>query len=418
MADSDKELKILLTILTKEVGPQKAAEVLKKVKEETKSAAKETRDFGQATANVAKKDVPELERATAKAGTATKDWRAATRGLALQFPFLGRVASAALNPITLAVTAAIGAFQIWKFRVDALTKALGGVEMPDVSQSDIERIELMAGAWGKYAASVASASGDTKKIREELTQALRAIKLIEDFRKAAGVADPKGAAAAESQALAQAENNLRLEARRIRERAGTPGSVEREQGLLADEKKLAEAAATQIAEQREILGLVAEAEGGNIGAFLKLQMKLGGKPDMANSKWFESARATAQENIASHQGVLARYQDRLNAVGNRAAARSEWERAAAMDAEADRLGLQGSNVRGEEAIRAGGSARGRINTAAAGVDAGAAQGNIAAISASAVEIVRGLQDIAAAFESVRRESQRTASRMNAQLNTE
>jgi hypothetical protein len=80
-----------------------------------------------------------------------RELKEALKGVATQFPELAHVAHLALNPVTLAVSGIVGAFGIWKTRVDGLTQAMAGMQLPNVSPEFASRVAGLSDAWGRYA---------------------------------------------------------------------------------------------------------------------------------------------------------------------------------------------------------------------------------------------------------------------------
>ena len=130
-----------------------------------------------------------------KSFASKKQLKAAVKGLQEEFPMLAHVARLALNPITLAVTLAASAWAIWKSRIDAVTKSLGGVEMPDVADSWTKAPRDAGKAWGEYADAIgkvvqryneaeAASTRMIAALREELSLRLASIKAINDYAAA------------------------------------------------------------------------------------------------------------------------------------------------------------------------------------------------------------------------------------------
>lgn len=196
MADSDKSLRIGVEVSTQEAiseldrynkkllemaqRTEAAAAAAKeqaeaeayatlKLEAKTKAAAK----TAETSAQVAKADrevaasykrISQEEIAAATAGTAaTTRWTAskkelkdAIRGLMFQFPLLGRIAAIAMNPLTISVTALVGAVTILR------NKFAGVGSVLESSGFAADKVNALADAWKRYAEAMKAAvdSGD------------------------------------------------------------------------------------------------------------------------------------------------------------------------------------------------------------------------------------------------------------------
>jgi len=116
---ANKSLDILIRVLTQEVGPQKAAEVVKRIRDETEKSTRATREHNivnREAGNVLAKTRDQLHASTIAAGksaSATQNFtvglnqlRAAARGAGAAFPGLTRLATAFLNPVSAGFAAA------------------------------------------------------------------------------------------------------------------------------------------------------------------------------------------------------------------------------------------------------------------------------------------------------------------------
>lgn len=100
----------------------------------------------------------QLTEATTKATSSKAQLKAAIKGVASEFPIVGRVASMALNPITIAVAGLATAFTIWQDRMQDAMRLLGGIELPDISNERLSSYEKAATAWETFAKKVKETS--------------------------------------------------------------------------------------------------------------------------------------------------------------------------------------------------------------------------------------------------------------------
>lgn len=332
---ADNQLDILIRIITQELGPQKANEVVKKFTEETKKATEETKKATVAT--------QENTTATDRAFTSKKQLKDAVRGLSMEFPILGRLASLALNPISLIVAGIAGAFTIWKRRVDELTISLAGFQMPDVTTDQIARIDAGATALGKFAVEMAKLKDSSKQVKDDLAAVLKQIKFLEDLRKASG--QETGTTAAEDEALAKEMAAAALEAKAAGKiaAAGTPGSSEAEAELGGKYKAAAEEAAKAQATARQRLGDIAEMQDSPWWRKpyddARFRMRYG------NETTYDEARAMEQGNIGSAQTAIDQYRSFREGSVARGIKRGMITSADADVAEAARLRGEASDVR-------------------------------------------------------------------------
>lgn len=89
-----------------------------------KKAAEETEGF-----NIKKKELLE-----------------SVRHLRAEFPMLGEAIKMVFNPLVFGIGGIIGSFAIWKEKVNAVTEAMGGIELPDLS-GHIGQVEGLAASY-------------------------------------------------------------------------------------------------------------------------------------------------------------------------------------------------------------------------------------------------------------------------------
>lgn len=110
--------------------------------------ARETKDALEDLGKAGKKANEEVAEKTGLLATKKKELKDVVKGLSAEFPELARVGRLALNPISFAVAGITGAFALWRYKVNELTRALGGVELPDIA-SHITSVNTLREAYGK-----------------------------------------------------------------------------------------------------------------------------------------------------------------------------------------------------------------------------------------------------------------------------
>jgi hypothetical protein len=137
-------------------------------KEKANEALRELEKLKTTTTEVGKEAVKqeaEVTKATEKTFTSKKQLKDMVKQLGHEFPLLGAAGRLALNPIV-AVTAGItAAWQIWKYRNDELAKSFGGLQLPDVSEDYIARIDRFADKLKKVSDFSGSAATKLKEVQ-------------------------------------------------------------------------------------------------------------------------------------------------------------------------------------------------------------------------------------------------------------
>jgi len=136
-----------------------------------KEAVKEMEKLKETTKEVGKEGVKQEEQvaeATKKTTSAKKQLSDAVKGLAHEYPILGQIGRLALSPIALSVAGIVAAFQVWKYRVDELTKSLGGIEMPDVTEDQVQRIDRMNASLERQASAVSKLSAAVNQVKSDI----------------------------------------------------------------------------------------------------------------------------------------------------------------------------------------------------------------------------------------------------------
>lgn len=287
---------------------EKSIRLQKELSDRKEQAAQADKDIADGVVKVGEADVKaagESIKATERTLLSKQQLKEGIKGLAIQFPTVAAAARLALNPITLVVGAIAGAFSLFKYRVDELTRSLAGLEMPDLSESQVGRVRQAADAWKSYNDalqgvlksynSVEEASNRTaKRLDAELEQkkkllaAEKGLELsrleankgsmsadayerskleIEDRYARSGLKVDENARQAELAEKARKAANLAASAEaKTREAAGIRvGDEEREGRVLEKSKAAAEAAEKDMKERRERLGQLADYRGGEMG---------------------------------------------------------------------------------------------------------------------------------------------------------
>lgn len=263
--------------------------------------------------------------ATDKATVSKRQMREAVKGVAYEFPLLGRAAALALNPVTASVAGIIAAFRLWKIRVDELSKSLGGIPMTDVSEGIVERLERRAAALKKLAEGAGSLTDAEGKIKEffadtnaALDAQVEAIKRIGDARnelaKSLGLPvsgeDTETARRAEDARIAamkKQQADLRAEGRRKLAAAGGVVGDEQEAGLEQKYAAAAKEAEGELKKARERRMEIADMEGlhkydpRRIYYDTKFRIRYG------YGTTYDQARAMEMGIESSQQGVIDSY---------------------------------------------------------------------------------------------------------------
>jgi len=99
----------------------------------------------------------EMEEADQKAFVSKSQLKSAVKGLKEEFPGLAHMAKLALNPIAFMVAGITSSFALWHAKVEGLTRALAGVELPDLGPKKLGEVTAAAEAWKKFSEAVKSA---------------------------------------------------------------------------------------------------------------------------------------------------------------------------------------------------------------------------------------------------------------------
>ena len=149
---------------------------------EQKATTAAMSEGGKAAQDAGKK-VEEGGKHAEKSAVSHRDLRAAAHGLREEFPLLGHIASMAIHPIGLAVAAAASAFAIWKMRVDEAVNALGGFEMPDISDRKIGQVTAMAEAWKSFKEAFEGAVKGYNSVEQAADRAIKRMEHEAELQK-------------------------------------------------------------------------------------------------------------------------------------------------------------------------------------------------------------------------------------------
>ncbi len=318
--------------------------------------------------------------------------RESIRGVTRQYPILGEIAQAVFNPMVLSIFGVIEAFNIWNTRVNTLTAALGGVELPDLGEHIIAAkntaqaydgiAKAVTGADEAFDSAAAAFERQSKATQAQLTATKALIdaekqrSLAElDIEKSGGKMSEADYAARKSRietgasdATVQAEINARnadLQARKDeaarqfaeadkKARAAAAIKLPKSDDVAqAQAQEFRDIAAARKAEadaaqkrKREIEDYAGDREGGlreRLGAFpkaIELATKYGANTEIGDAaKMEEDAERIAREQQRAAEKSAARIEQKIK---DRAKLRSEAEKSTA-DGEKDRRGLAGED---------------------------------------------------------------------------
>ncbi len=250
--------------------------------------------------------------------------KAAAKGLALEFPLVGRAFAFMSNPITAGLAGIAAAIALWRYRMQELTATFAETEIAAVKITNRERVNAMAEEWKTF-------GDELDKIREKYTgfeaqqdRILDKLKQQGDLmRQLAGDLSPADKAAldesiARDQAYGESKaglafgvsaRNKEAEARRLTEELNrtTAGldPKKREQMLAAIDAE-SQAAGADLSKGNERLDFLKEAENASWwtqGTNFKFASRYG--------------KMSVQEARALEQDRIARAQERLDAAGRR-----------------------------------------------------------------------------------------------------
>jgi len=156
---ADNIFEILIKYGLDSTKAKEAASELKKIEEQTKTTGKE-----------GVKQQKEVKDATDKTTESKGRFKAALKGLQVEFPILGRLAAFAINPIGAAVLVAASSFRILRDAIKESQDNLSGFNLPDATESQIDRIDRYATKLGR----VKNQTDDAKEALDDLRMEIQA----------------------------------------------------------------------------------------------------------------------------------------------------------------------------------------------------------------------------------------------------
>ncbi|HEX5218253.1 MAG TPA: hypothetical protein VFZ59_01695 [Verrucomicrobiae bacterium] len=305
----------------------------------------------------------EVTQATDKNFTSKKQLKDMVKQLGMEFPLLGQLGRLALNPILLTVAAITAGLQLFKLRVDELSRALGGIEMPDVSQSQVDRINAGSDAlkrWAEAGKDVAAeqeiSAGFTSRTTAIERQLGATLKLIE-ARKNLAMSEaktPEEKADVETKADAQAAEAKRsaedarieemikkqqalrdLAAKKFAEAGGVTGPG-KEEGLEAKYQEAAKAAEKELAAARDRLFGIAEHQ--SMSRYDPRRLWYDNKFSVQyGDSTYGEAKDMERANMAQQQRIIDQYQRFKENQADRERKRAAKKQAEDLTKEADAM---------------------------------------------------------------------------------
>lgn len=336
MAD-DNSLDIYLRIITQNTG-EKPEEVLKKIKAQVTETGKE-----------GVKQEEAVTEATEKTFTSKKQLKDMVKQVGKEFPILGQLGRLALNPIAFTTASIVAGFQIWKHRTEELTKTLGGLEMNNFSETQVQYIERMAKSIERMA--VANAGQSTfAKMKSDAEAFIQLAKDNDTLFKAMGI--DTGTKSLEEQAAIKgdAASKLEADAKARRAAAGRPMSKDKEEdmsGKMKEDAAMAEKALAEFESRRDFI--VDYKSEKNPFARAAMAAKFLGRygRDLTPNQALDAEQA----NVDEQQSRISRFARFGNAAGNRAGSRAMH--AVADQEETTAAGFRNEQVQLLRAIAAG-----------------------------------------------------------------
>lgn len=135
-----------------------------------------------------------------------KTLKDAVKGLSYEFPLLASAVNLIKNPIVATIASIGAAFVVWKDRVDQLQRSMGGIEIPEVTELQIERIDRLAEKFAKL-------NDKTKSLVESLDEFKQRIDADASFWRAMGVDLGTGPEQAKADLTTGAAANLEKQGR-------------------------------------------------------------------------------------------------------------------------------------------------------------------------------------------------------------
>lgn len=302
-------------------------------KSKAQEAAAELKKLGEETAKTGAAGVKaneEVAQATEKAFTKKKELKDMLKQLGHEFPLLSQIGRLALNPIALASAAIVASVQLWNTKLKELTRSLGGIEMPDVSEDAISRTNRLAAAWGEMATKMAEAANQSKGIKTSLDDVKATIDANAELFKALGIDTRTGAAEAKAGETLSAANALDASGRARIARAGKVGSAASEDSAQKAMSAAVEKAILEKAETEKRIGWLNDlSQSGWLGRMIaspKFVTRYGypnGFSNLNSSADIASALDMERGNLAGQQAIIDRGAQFSAARASRAVRRNE-----------------------------------------------------------------------------------------------
>lgn len=350
--------------------------------------------------------------ATEKTFTSKKQLKDAVKGLSGEFPVLARLAQIALNPIVLITAAIASAFAIWKKRVDDLSTSLGGIEMPDVSETQIERIKRTSEAWGELAAKTGAFSASIAKLKGDTEAVIKLIEFNESFRKALGIEAPGQSEQEKAGALSNQAAAMEAEGRAMVARAGTPGSKSAEAALGEKFESAAKKAVTDKAGAESRLAEILAFRSGEMNPLE--QAKFGAEYAFRYGTTMTGGDAAALEraNIAQQQGIIDRAKEFSMTTGDRAGRRAQIEAGQGMISDAGKLRGQVEDLLRSALVNVTSDLSNRATLAGNRASASAASGDILGAVQATMDMGKQFAALAQQIIAVKNENAKVVQRLN------
>jgi hypothetical protein len=297
------------------------------------------------------------------------------RALALEFPVLGRLTELVFNPISLAVVGLVGAFKLWRYRVQELQKTFGETKIPDFFTTEGKsRIDAGAESWKKYRESVQATTESMRGLEAQHGRTMQAIQRLFDLMdELAGPSAGRdkeettrlaGEKSAMAGRLSSRAATARIQAERIRQGLNTgiagmsPASRNR---LIEENRGVLTGAEADIKTRQERIGFLNEAENAgwaNQGTNIKFRARYGGMGieqarslEMQMLARAEQQKRGAESRIQSIETAGKSERERMDSLLAQAA-KDEGE-SAKLRGEANDMSLQGQIAAGVERLKSG-----------------------------------------------------------------
>lgn len=240
MAAPDSIFEILIRYGLDAGKAKEATAELKKLEEQTKATGKE---------GVRQEEA--VTEATKKTTSAKRQLKAAVKGLAFEFPILGKVAALAMNPISLSVAGLVVAYKTAQDGMAKIKESFGGFELPATTETKIEQVEKLAAAYGRLNENVGKLGTTISGAKTELADIQEAIATNDKFLRGLWIDTGTEGAEAQQNAASGVAATLRASGR-AKVASGT-SLFEDELGKLKMQATAAEAALEAQKERRALL---------------------------------------------------------------------------------------------------------------------------------------------------------------------